>query len=124
MVAAKEPRTLLRLWLLGLTPLPEKSIAPVPMKSAPLATQPVLKVVGEALSGSPSASVSLASSNSPGTVTLFDSTLVMMWSSVATGAAFGMTLITSVELARSPSLSLTVKPMFSVSTTDVVFCDT
>ncbi|MNG14680.1 hypothetical protein D3C87_1756270 [compost metagenome] len=77
-LAANEPRTLLRLWLLGLTPLPEKSIAPVPVKSAPLAIQPVLNVVGEALSGSPSASVSLASSNSPGTVTLPESTLVMM----------------------------------------------
>jgi hypothetical protein len=83
----------------------------------------VLKVVGEALSVSPSGSVSLASNSSPGTVTLLDSTLVMTWSSTATGGELGITFTVSVELARSPSLSLRVKPMFSVITVVVVFCE-
>ncbi|MNL03821.1 hypothetical protein D3C87_1243690 [compost metagenome] len=54
---------------------------------------------------------------------LLDSTLVMTWSSAATGGAFGMTLTVRVALARSPSLSLAVKPMVSVINTDVVFCE-
>ncbi|MNP46412.1 hypothetical protein D3C76_1404090 [compost metagenome] len=123
LLPANELRTLLRVWLLGFAGVLSKSISPLPMKSAPLLTHPVLKVVGDALSGSPSASVSLASSNSAGTATLPESTLVMTWSSAATGATFGMTLTTRLELARSPSLSLMVKPMFSVSTTEVVFCE-
>ncbi|MNG32069.1 hypothetical protein D3C84_1179990 [compost metagenome] len=65
----------------------------------------------------------MASNSSPGTTTVPESTLVMTLSSAATGGAFGMTLIVRVELARSPSLSLTVKPMVSVINTDVVFCE-
>ncbi|MNG02320.1 hypothetical protein D3C84_853460 [compost metagenome] len=65
----------------------------------------------------------MASNSSPGTTMVPESTLVMTWSSTATGGALGITFTVSVELARSPSLSLAVKPMFSVITTAVVFCE-
>ncbi|MNG37152.1 hypothetical protein D3C84_1244120 [compost metagenome] len=47
-LAAKALRTSARLWLAGLLLVPVKLIAPVPMKSAPFAIQPVLNEVGVA----------------------------------------------------------------------------
>ncbi|MOA61841.1 hypothetical protein D3C78_1870840 [compost metagenome] len=47
-LAAKALRTLARFWLPGLLFSPAKLIAPVPVKSAPFTTQPVLNEVGVA----------------------------------------------------------------------------
>ncbi|MNJ56431.1 hypothetical protein D3C77_519760 [compost metagenome] len=61
---------------------------PLPtVKPAPLAAQSVLKVIGETVSVSLLASLSLASSASAGKVMVLERMLVMMWSAPATGAA-------------------------------------
>ncbi|MNH31960.1 hypothetical protein D3C79_923720 [compost metagenome] len=61
---------------------------PLPtVNPAPLAAQLVVKLIGDALSKSLLASLSLASSASAGTVMVLERMLVMIWSAPTTGAA-------------------------------------
>ncbi|MNC82394.1 hypothetical protein D3C75_1358900 [compost metagenome] len=67
------------------------------------------------------ASLSLANNASAGTVMALERILVMIWSAPATGAAFVWTVTTRLALLRSPSLSLAVKPTFSVTVVPLSF---